>query len=49
MKCENGETDFLSLVTEPEYDIWHGNHAIREIMKHLREGEIPERGMQMWY
>lgn len=28
MKCENGETDFLSLVTEPEHDIWYGNHAI---------------------
>lgn len=49
MKCENGETDFLSLVTEPEHDIWYGNHAIREIMKHLREGEIPEKGIQIWY
>ena len=28
MKRENGETDFLSLVTEPEHDIWYGNHAI---------------------
>lgn len=28
MKCENGETDFLSLVTEPEHDIWYGNHVI---------------------
>lgn len=49
MKRENGETDFLSLVTEPEHDIWYGNHAIREIRKHLREGKIPEKGMQMWY
>lgn len=49
IKRENGETDFLSLVTEPEHDIWYGNHAIREIMKYLREGEIPEKGMQMWY
>lgn len=49
MKRENGETDFLSLATEPEYDIWYGNHAIREIIKHLREGEIPEKGMQIWY
>lgn len=49
MKRENGGTDFLSLVTEPEHDIWYGNHAIREIIKHLREGEIPEKGMQIWY
>lgn len=49
MKCENGETDILSLVTEPEHDILYGDHAIREIIKHLREGEIPEKGMQMWY
>lgn len=49
MKRENGETDFLSFVTEPEHDILYGNHAIREIMKHLREGDIPEKGIQMWY
>lgn len=49
MKRENGETDFLSLVTEPEHDILYGDHAIREIIKLLREGEIPEKGMQMWY
>lgn len=49
MKCENGETDFLDLVTEPKHDVWYGDHALGEIMKHLREGEILEKGMQMWY
>lgn len=49
MKRENDETDFLSLVTESKRDIWYGDHAIREIIKHLREGEIPEKGMQLWY
>ena len=38
MKRENGETDFLSLVTEPEHDILYGDYAISEIIKHLREG-----------
>lgn len=49
MKRGNGKTYFLNLVTELGHDIWYGNHAIREIMKHLREGEIPEKEMQMWY
>ena len=49
MKREDGETDLLGLVTEPEHNIWHGDHAVREIIKHLREGKVPEKGMQMWY
>lgn len=49
MKREDGETDLLALVTEPEHNIWYGDHAVREIIKHLREGKVPEKGMQMWY
>lgn len=25
--------------SEPKRDIWYGDHAIRKIRKHLREGE----------
>lgn len=49
MKRENGETDFLDLATEPEHNIWYGDHAVSEIIKHLRKGEVPKKGMQMWY
>lgn len=49
MKRERGATDFLEYATEPEHNIWYGDHAVNEICKFLRKGEIPEKGIQMWY
>ncbi len=49
MKQARGETDLEELVTEAEHSILYGDHAVREIAKYLRKGEIPQKGMQMWY
>lgn len=49
MKREAGETDFVEMTTESEHSIYYGDHAVREIIKYLRKGEVPPRGMQMWY
>jgi len=49
MKLENGETDFVELATESEHSVWYGDHAVSEICKYLRKGEVPEKGAQMWY
>ena len=49
MKRERGATDFVELVTEPEHSIYYGDYAVREIVKHLREGKVPKKGMQAWY
>ena len=49
MKREAGETDFVEMATEPEHSIYYGDHAVREIVKYLRKGEVPRKGMQMWY
>jgi len=44
-----GRTDFIPLFTEPEHIIHYGDHALDEILMHLREGEVPKEGMQTWY
>ena len=49
MKREAGETDFVEMTTESEHSIYYGDHAVREIIKYLRKGEVPPKGMQMWY
>ena len=49
IKRERGATDFVELVTEPEHSIYYGDHAVREIVKNLREGKVPKKGMQAWY
>lgn len=49
MKHERGATDFVELAIEPEHSIYYGDHAVREIVKHLREGKVPKKGMQAWY
>ena len=49
MKHERGDSDFIELVTEPEHSIYYGDHAVREIVKHLREGLVPNQGEQVWY
>lgn len=49
MKRERGATDFVEPVTESEHSIYYGDHAVREIIKYLREGQIPDKGMQAWY
>ena len=49
MKQEQGETDYVEPVTEPEHSIYYGDHAVNEIIEHLHKGEIPKKGMQAWY
>ena len=46
---ELGGTDFVEFVTESEYSVYYGDHAVRESMERLQRGEILKRGMQMWY
>jgi hypothetical protein len=49
MKRERGDTDIVELATEAERSIFYGDHAVSEICKHLKNGEIPEKGIQAWY
>lgn len=49
MKRENGETDFVEMVTEPSSYALYGSHALTEIKRHLDKGETPEEGWTMWY
>ena len=49
MERERDATDFVELATEPEHSIYYGDHAVREIVKHIREGKVPKKGMQAWY
>lgn len=49
MEAESGGTDFSEYVTEDEHSIYYGDHAVNEIIKYLRKGEIPEKGIRMWY
>lgn len=44
-----GKTDFIPLFIEPEHIIYYGDHALDEIRKYLRNGEVPKEGMQAWY
>ena len=43
MKREAGETDFVEMTTESEHSIYYGDHAVREIIKYLRKGEVPQK------
>lgn len=49
MKRKVGKTDFVEMTTEPGHSIYYGDHAVREIIKYLRKGEVPQNGTQMWY
>lgn len=49
MRLDRGETELEELVTEAEHSIIYGDHAVSKIVKHLRKGEIPQKGMQVWY
>lgn len=49
MRAERGSNDFEELITEPEHSIYYADHAVSEIVKHLRDGIIPKEGMQAWY
>lgn len=49
MRAERGSDNLEELVTEPEHSIYYADHAVHEIAKRLREGEIPKEGMQAWY
>ncbi len=49
MKREAGETDFVEMTIKPAHIVTYGDHAVEEIIKYLRKGEVPQKGMQMWY
>jgi hypothetical protein len=49
MKREAGESNIGEMSTESEHSIYYGDHAVRGIIKHLQKGEVPQKGMQMWY
>lgn len=49
MARERGEADFVEFVRESEHGVYYGDHAVRKIIEHLQKGEVPKRGMQMWY
>ena len=49
MKREAGESNIGEISTESEHSIYYGDHAVRGIIKHLQKGEVPQKGMQMWY
>ena len=49
MKREAGKTDFVEMTTESEHSTYYGDHDVCEILEHLRKGEIPQNGMQIWY
>ena len=49
MKREAGRTDFVEMTTESEHSIYYGDHAVDEIIKHLLKGEVPQKGIQIWY
>ena len=46
---EVGESDIGEMSTESEHSIYYGDHAVRGIIKHLQKGEVPQKGMQVWY
>ena len=49
MQREAGGIDFVEMTTESEHSIYYGDHAASEILKHLRNGEVPKKGKQVWY
>ena len=50
MMIENGRTEgFAKMTTEDEHVIYYGDHAVNEIIRHLREGKVPDEGGQFWY
>lgn len=49
MRRERGETDFAEPVSEPIRKMFYADHAVNEIAKKINNGEIPKKGMQMWY
>ena len=49
MVRERGGTDFVEMTTETVHSVFYGDHAIREILKNLRNGVIPQKGSQIWY
>lgn len=49
IKRQYGDTDYAEYTTESEHSIYFGDHAITEILKSLDKGEVPQKGMQIWY
>lgn len=49
MTRECGGTDFDEYATEPSHITEYGDFAIRDIANHVNKGEIPEKGVAVWY
>ncbi len=49
MILESGEGELFEYVSEPIREARYGLHAINGICKELRKGDIPEKGIVMWY
>lgn len=39
----------MEYVTEPIRRMPYADHAMNEIAKRIRQGEIPKKGLQAWY
>ena len=46
---ETGGTNFAEYVGDAEHCVYYGDHAVSEIAKYLRKGEVPKNGFQIWY
>ena len=49
MLAEQGDTDFVEMVTEPELFIAYGSHAVSSISEKLQNGIVPKEGIAAWY
>ena len=49
MILESGEGELFEYVSEPIREARYGLHAINGICEELRKGDIPEKGIVMWY
>ena len=48
MKRGQGKSDFIEPVVESNHSVYYGDHAVDEIVKHLRRNEVPQKGGQAW-
>ena len=46
---ENETNESVETVTDYIRYVYYGDHAVREIKRCIRSGEILEKGMQSWY
>lgn len=49
MILESGEGELFEYVSGPISEARYGSHAINGIREELKKGDIPEKGIVMWY